>query len=1383
MRKFIVCAVFMLAGAAMFAAEANVWYVDDDNYNASGDGTSAEKAFGSLQEANDNANVKDGDIIKVLPGVYNQGAGTVHAENSRLSRLVVTKRLRFEAVGGKDSAHIVGVLSSAAEKYGPDGMRCVYVASTAKGTQFHKFTFRDGSANGSNGSGGHAEGKGDADGGGICVYGVQSREKNSAAFAGAFIVDCVVSNCYGRWSGAIRGGTSIRTLFKNCGGHTFGQVAGAAALWCCVIDGATAGDKARPVVANRSRAVNCTINGYGGHSMCGQAAAFNTVFCNGSAICTEKFGVYEITTYENCYDKNSDPYPLFAPALGDFRLRAGTPAASGGKTSYLTDEIILPDDTEMKDFYGNPIDTGKETCHAGAVQTVATPVCGRLDIGAGYTADGNYVAHNSYAFSETFPRTLEVRQDNVDSDEIFRLRIGGLNGWSVFRYFEYDGSVQVSFPPMPGDYTTFSTDYTGVKIWVDDDAVAAGADGSEEKPFRTIQAAMDYISANNPSGNILVKVMPGHYNEGSRDFNGHGNRVVLPDRAMLIKAVDGPENTVIYGKADESTLDDDAYPGCGSGAMRCVSVESSTGSNRAMQGFTFTDGFSNKADYKSTPDSDAGGGFNIGSFANIQILDSVITNCAAVRCGASRGGSFYRCRFYDCHGYGGVFRDALLSSCLVDSSCTLGAAPADASKNCILGNCTITCHVTAPGADIFVANQYPSYLWAIGGLGFARMPENLHMWGSVATSADDRVNKEIGGRFARICYADAANGDYRLVGNSPVCNLELEKPEAGTVEYGLWATNYAAYVTSSLDGRKIAAKNGKVLAGAYQNTDAGAYIAADNGGIIVSGGAIGSNKEGSWRELAISAGSGSRPVAGVVVNGSTNLFAETGNVVLNSSDAAVSGGWFVEAVYSPHWYVNPDPEIGSDDNNGFSAVTPKLTLSGVMTAGVKAGDTVHAAPGRYDRLTMPSGNDGGIFVRARVSVPAGAKLVSEAGAESTFIVGADDTSISGDANGMGTNAVRAVYLNKNATIAGFTVCGGRTCYTDGSDYNIKTANYKGGGIFGAADWGAFDDCRAYDCIISNNYAVRGGGIYSVSAIRCRLFYNHGMNGGGAAHGASLYGSVVDYSYSGSSSGQAGCYEMHRVYSSTLGAHNRNFADALSNCALHMILREGMVANTLVLGNLNGYGNWIHSPNNCVFAGTKVGTSAWEGPSCVSVNSVEIDEDLRPILAEGNVLIDSGNSEYLTLQGSECDILGSQRVMNGAVDIGAVEADWKGRYAADITGKKLQRHLAVAAASPNVVETAEANVRINPAGSLDIEWVGADLKRELSFKVVGGTLTVKVNGDTYSYSSSSEPQRMVFESAGDIDRLELSFAASDGVENAFAEILKARNMAGLSLRMR
>jgi hypothetical protein len=132
----------------------------------------------------------------------------------------------------------------------------------------------------------------------------------------------------------------------------------------------------------------------------------------------------------------------------------------------------------------------------------------------------------------------------------------------------------------------------------------------------------------------------------------------------------------------------------------------------------------------------------------------------------------------------------------------------------------------------------------------------------------------------------------------------------------------------------------------------------------------------------------------------------------------------------------------------------------------------------------------------------------------------------------------------------------------------------------------------------------------------------------------------------------------------------------------------------------------------------------------------------------------------------------------------VEADWKGRYAADITGKKLQRRFSVVAASSNVVETADANVRLGPEDSVEIEWAGgANLKRQLSFTVGGGTLTVMVNGEKYSYSSNSEPQLLVFESAGGVDKLEFSFAASDDAENAFAEILKARNMAGFSLLMR
>ena len=62
---------FAFALLATFTANAaNTWYVDDDNYGKEGlDGTSKEKAFGTIQDAIDAATTKAGDTIKVYPGV------------------------------------------------------------------------------------------------------------------------------------------------------------------------------------------------------------------------------------------------------------------------------------------------------------------------------------------------------------------------------------------------------------------------------------------------------------------------------------------------------------------------------------------------------------------------------------------------------------------------------------------------------------------------------------------------------------------------------------------------------------------------------------------------------------------------------------------------------------------------------------------------------------------------------------------------------------------------------------------------------------------------------------------------------------------------------------------------------------------------------------------------------------------------------------------------------------------------------------------------------------------------------------------------------------------------------------------------------------------
>ena len=64
MKKLIVLASASVA--ALCAAAANIWYVDDDNYGKEGlDGTTKEKAYGTIQDAIDAAMA--GDTIKVYP--------------------------------------------------------------------------------------------------------------------------------------------------------------------------------------------------------------------------------------------------------------------------------------------------------------------------------------------------------------------------------------------------------------------------------------------------------------------------------------------------------------------------------------------------------------------------------------------------------------------------------------------------------------------------------------------------------------------------------------------------------------------------------------------------------------------------------------------------------------------------------------------------------------------------------------------------------------------------------------------------------------------------------------------------------------------------------------------------------------------------------------------------------------------------------------------------------------------------------------------------------------------------------------------------------------------------------------------------------------------
>ena len=101
-----------------------------------------------------------------------------------------------------------------------------------------------------------------------------------------------------------------------------------------------------------------------------------------------------------------------------------------------------------------------------------------------------------------------------------------------------------------------------------------------------------------------------------------------------------------------------------------------------------------------------------------------------------------------------------------------------------------------------------------------------------------------------------------------------------------------------------------------------------------------------------------------------------------------------------------------------------------------------------------------------------------------------------------------------------------------------------------------------------------------------------------------------------------------------------------------------------------------------------------------------------------------------------DAAGNPRIQNAAMDIGCYEADWKGRYAADI-GK--HRSVIVASAAANAHEEASGEVYL-PEGAISGALL-AELPSKFVFpiRITGtGTLAVTVNGVTAEYQGPCGP---------------------------------------------
>ena len=116
----------LVAGMAMSSVAANTWWVDDDNFGKGGlDGKSAKTAYGTIQDALNDAKFEEGDTVKVLPGVYDQGGAYLETAGVT-NRVLITKKCTIISTDGKSVTHIVGKKdTSNAYGLGSAAVRCV----------------------------------------------------------------------------------------------------------------------------------------------------------------------------------------------------------------------------------------------------------------------------------------------------------------------------------------------------------------------------------------------------------------------------------------------------------------------------------------------------------------------------------------------------------------------------------------------------------------------------------------------------------------------------------------------------------------------------------------------------------------------------------------------------------------------------------------------------------------------------------------------------------------------------------------------------------------------------------------------------------------------------------------------------------------------------------------------------------------------------------------------------------------------------------------------------------------------------------------------------------------------------------------------------------